>query len=160
MKLSDSQKKLIILLNHHVKKINKDAHDENFWKELALNFPQFVEESIAYRAILETSLDDMSNRLLVASGQSWATSLSGLKYFVELFDNDPSYTFIYVSAQIKGFNLGKFAHYLNSNDCELTLSNHALFENEIICQEFIHQISKPTILSLEDLSQMISKESS
>lgn len=155
MELNDSQKKLIILLNHHVKQINKEAHDENFWTNLCNNFPNFVEESVAYRAIIETQLNDFSENMLMQAGKSWATNLEGVKYFVELFENDSSYTFIYTSALIKGFNLGKFAHFLNSHG-GLCLPDHSLYESEIINLEFIKVLKKPKIISLKDLNKMIS----
>lgn len=151
MKLTKKQEELIRKLNHHVQQVNVSSRDESFWQEVAINFPQFIEEVIAHRAIIEVNLENLSQDRLRKPGTSWALDVSGVIYFVKLFEDSSDYTFIYTTALIKAFNLGKFSHFLNHNESPLTLTSHSLHESELVCLEYYKSLTEPKVISLNQL---------
>ena len=154
MELSEKQLNLIRKINLHIKDVLPSY--DNIWEEVSLEFPQYVEHDIkAYRADVNTHLDVFNSKMWIKNPHiSWSYSIEGVVYFLELMEDDPEFTFIFSTAYIKAFNLGKFAKDLKSQDALLTFVDHALKEDELICLEYLSSIEESKILSLHELKKM------
>lgn len=149
-----TQNEIIRKLNLHVQQ-NIKITDPEFWNLVCKNYPQFIETEIeAHRAIIKTKMKDLNKKQLKAYGVSWSSSQSGMKYFISLFDTNPKVKFIYCKAKIKAFNIGKLAIHLRDIEGSLTLMDHALFEHELICLNYIEEIENPKMYNLEILSYL------
>lgn len=104
---------------------------------LITNFPEFVNESIAYRVIILKPLQDPKIEQLSEPFKSWSASLEGIKKFLHNEDVDMVWdmddrVFIY-QAKVEGFRVPKFVKMLRDQGImNLAQSLKFLEEDEIL----------------------------
>lgn len=155
MTMTEDQLNLIRNLNFHIQKIEgKIIRDEHFWLNVCKKFPEFVQISEAYRAITEINQKDLDVFKIRKVGSSWAEDIDGLISFLDIIDDDDGYSFFFTKAEIKSFNLAKFAKYLSETNAMLQLPDLAQRESELILIEYIKEIDPPKIKTLEDIKKL------